>query len=157
MKECQYCSGIGGDCTQHVLWRLQNGLLSSCTPKLVVVLVGTNNHNHTSDQVVEALETIAWCINNNHPQCKTLLLGLLPRGERPNHLREKVYRLNHALKEIVAMVPGTYYLDADPGFVRADGGIAHEDMNDYLHMTRRGYSRFGPVVAGMVKKILNAP
>jgi hypothetical protein len=35
--------GIGGDQTQHVLWRLQNGDLDGYQAKLFVVMIGTNN------------------------------------------------------------------------------------------------------------------
>src|SRR4051812_36193577 len=34
--------GIGGDRTQHVLWRLDNGNLEGITPKLAVLMIGTN-------------------------------------------------------------------------------------------------------------------
>src|SRR5687767_14628351 len=35
--------GIGGDRTQHVLWRLENGNIKGIEPKLAVVMIGTNN------------------------------------------------------------------------------------------------------------------
>jgi GDSL-like Lipase/Acylhydrolase family len=35
--------GIGGDRTQHVLWRIQNGELETIKPKAVVLMIGTNN------------------------------------------------------------------------------------------------------------------
>jgi ABC-type antimicrobial peptide transport system permease subunit len=35
--------GVGGDCTQHTLWRLRNGALDVAKPKVIVLLIGTNN------------------------------------------------------------------------------------------------------------------
>ena len=48
--------GIGGDRTQHVLWRLDNGNIEGIKPKLVVLMIGTNNSNgdqHTAEQIAD--------------------------------------------------------------------------------------------------------
>lgn len=34
--------GFGGDRTEHVLWRLQNGEVDNIDPKLAVLMIGTN-------------------------------------------------------------------------------------------------------------------
>jgi len=148
-------AGIGAEQTQHILYRLQNGLLDNCSPKIVVVWAGTNNHSHTSDEIVEGLESIAWCINNSLPNAKIILLGLLPRGEKDNHLRKKNYEINYNLEKIVAGLPNTYYLNPDPGFIRPTGKIAAEDMLDYLHPTRRGYRRMCPIIIGFIRQLLH--
>jgi len=38
--------GIGGDRTEHVLWRLDNGNFDGLKPKLIVLMIGTNNTGH---------------------------------------------------------------------------------------------------------------
>ena len=41
--------GIGGQHTEHILWRIRNGELEGIHPKVVVLLLGTNNIGHTPD------------------------------------------------------------------------------------------------------------
>ena len=78
----------------------------------------------------------------------------MPRGEKANALREKHFQINHSLHDVVAGIPSTHYLDADPGFVRADGIIDHTDMYDYVHLTRKGYRKFMKRIYEMVNKLL---
>uniref|UniRef100_A0A8C9CK60 Platelet-activating factor acetylhydrolase IB subunit alpha1 n=1 Tax=Phocoena sinus TaxID=42100 RepID=A0A8C9CK60_PHOSS len=119
--------GIGGDNTQHVLWRLENGELEHIRPKIVVVWVGTNNHGHTAEQVTGGIKAIVQLVNQRQPQARVVVLGLLPRGQHPNPLP-------------LAGHPRAHFLDADPGFVHSDGTISHHDMYDYLHLSRLGYT-----------------
>ncbi|XP_015417692.1 PREDICTED: platelet-activating factor acetylhydrolase IB subunit gamma isoform X2 [Myotis davidii] len=132
--------GIGGDGTQHVLWRLENGELEHIRPKIVVVWVGTNNHGHTAEQVAGGIKAIVQLVNQRQPQARVVVLGLLPRGQHPNPLREKNRRVNELVRAALAGYPRAHFLDADPGFVHSDGTISHHDMYDYLHLSRLGYT-----------------
>nr|XP_012303152.1 platelet-activating factor acetylhydrolase IB subunit gamma-like [Aotus nancymaae] len=132
--------GIGGDRTQHVLWRLENGELEHIRPKIVVVWVGTNNHGHTAEQVTGGIKAIVQLVNERQPQARVVVLGLLPRGQHPNPLREKNQRVNELVRAALAGHPRAHFLDADPGFVHSDGTISHHDMYDYLHLSRLGYT-----------------
>eukprot|EP00794_Sanderia_malayensis_P010941 gene10941-12102_t len=154
LNACNF--GIGGDTVQNVLWRLQNGELEHVNPKVFVVLVGTNNHSNTADEIVEGIESLAWYISSNRPNAKIIIMALLPRGQKLNMLRDKISEINLGLKEMVPTIPNTYYLDADPGFVGSDGKIKASDMHDYLHLTRNAYSKYCKPIHHLVKELLAA-
>ncbi|XP_053308620.1 platelet-activating factor acetylhydrolase IB subunit alpha2 [Spea bombifrons] len=133
--------GIGGDTTRHVLWRLQNGELENIKPKVIVLWIGTNNHENTAEEVAGGVEAIIKLINTLQPQAKIIVMGLLPRGEKPNPLREKNGRVNQILRSWLPRLPGVQLLDMDFGFVHSDGTVSRHDMFDFLHLTAAGYAK----------------
>ncbi|XP_052346024.1 platelet-activating factor acetylhydrolase IB subunit alpha1-like isoform X7 [Oncorhynchus keta] len=73
--------GVGGDATQHVLWRLSNGELGHISPKVVVLWVGTNNHGHTAEQICGGIMAIVQLIKDKLPKAYTLvLMNVVPSG-----------------------------------------------------------------------------
>lgn len=146
--------GIGGDTTQNVLWRLQNGELENIKPKIVVLWVGTNNHSNTAQQVAGGIEAIVSLINERQPQAKVVVLSLLPRGMKPNPLREKNAQVNKILQSSLLTLSNAQFLNVDPGFVHTDGTISHHDMYDYLHLTRVGYARVCKPIHDLLLRLL---
>jgi lysophospholipase L1-like esterase len=74
--------GISGDRTEHVLWRLDHGNLDGITPKVAVVMIGTNNisHNaHSTDEVLAGVQAVVKRIREISPNARVLLLGIFPR------------------------------------------------------------------------------
>jgi platelet-activating factor acetylhydrolase IB subunit beta/gamma len=137
--------GIGGDQTQHVLWRLKNGELEGFAPKVIVILVGTNNQDHTIEQIVDGLMEIARTCRTEQPQANVIVMGIPPRGQYDNPLRHKIAAINANVAEKIHQLDkrdNVYFFDVDPRwFIGADGAISHHDMYDYLHLTRAGYRK----------------
>src|SRR5205807_491305 len=78
-----YNIGIGGDQTQHVLWRLDNGELDGINPnpKVAMIMIGTNNLGNRDDEAIAAGVTkIVQEVHEKLPQTKILLLGIFPRN-----------------------------------------------------------------------------
>jgi hypothetical protein len=74
--------GIGGDQTQHVVWRIENGELDGIHPKVTVLMLGTNNSGyHTADEIFAADKKIVDLIRAKTGS-KVLLLAIFPRGAR---------------------------------------------------------------------------
>lgn len=132
--------GIGSDRTEHVLWRVQNGTLEGSSPKVLVLLIGTNNiKRDTAPQIAEGVATIITEIRTRLPKTKVLLLGLFPRAETADDPRRvKVTEVNtHLAKlddgEVV------FFLDLGPKFLKPDGTLSKGVMHDFLHLTTKGY------------------
>jgi lysophospholipase L1-like esterase len=140
--------GISGDRTQHVLWRMQNGELDGLAPKLVVLMIGTNNTGFETDKVtprnsvpetIEGVKAIVHGLHAKLPGAKILLLAVFPRGEKPdNPLRLQVNEINRG---IASLDDGKVvrYLDIGPKFLTADGTLTKEIMPDFLHPNSHGY------------------
>ncbi|XP_046906385.1 platelet-activating factor acetylhydrolase IB subunit beta [Hypomesus transpacificus] len=146
--------GIGGDTTCNVLWRLQNGELDNIRPKVAVVWVGTNNHKHTAEQVAGGILAIAQLLTSRLPKAKVVVLGLLPRGERPNPLREKNAAVNGFLRSWLPRLGQAQFLDVGAGFVHTDGSITPQDMFDFLHLTAAGYRTVAKPLSELLLQIL---
>ncbi|XP_011837298.1 PREDICTED: platelet-activating factor acetylhydrolase IB subunit beta isoform X2 [Mandrillus leucophaeus] len=80
--------GIGGDTTRHVLWRLKNGELENIKPKVIVVWVGTNNHENTAEEVAGGIEAIVQLINTRQPQAKIIVLIIYWQDEQDYYERK---------------------------------------------------------------------
>jgi platelet-activating factor acetylhydrolase IB subunit beta/gamma len=128
--------GVGGDRTQHVLWRVHNGELDEVQPKVIVLLVGTNNFDDTADQVTGGILAIVQAIRDRQPSSNIIVLGLLPRGERPNILRDKHVTINTRLAEELQDEPMITFLKIDDKeFLSSEGLISRDVMYDFLHLT----------------------
>ncbi len=133
--------GIGGDRTQHVLWRLENGNLAGISPKAAVVMIGTNNSNgedNTAEQIADGVRAIVKKLRTALPSTKVLLLPIFPRGENPNPQRGKILQVNQIIQKLV---DGDNILWVDFGhkFLNEAGQIPRDLMPDYLHLSKKGY------------------
>lgn len=64
---------IRDDCTEHVLWRIENGALDNVNPKIVVLHVGTNNVNNSANEVAEGVLANVSKIRQKLPNAYILL------------------------------------------------------------------------------------
>jgi lysophospholipase L1-like esterase len=135
--------GIGGDQTQHVLWRIANGELDGINPKVLVLLIGTNNIGYPQEDILRADELIVQRIHEKLPNTKVLVLGIFPRGRDPIDpnvavMRAKIKFVNDGLAKLDDGEK-TRFLDIGDKFLSADGTISPRIMPDALHPNRAGY------------------
>ncbi|XP_055524471.1 platelet-activating factor acetylhydrolase IB subunit beta homolog [Wyeomyia smithii] len=145
---------IRTDCTQNVLWRLQNGELESVKPKVIVLHVGTNNIGDSAEEVAEGVLQIVATIRNKLPEVYIVIPTLLPRGQQPNALRDKNSTVNRLLKERCVGMNKVQMVCVDGGLIQSDGTISHHDMFDYLNLTNVGCKKVFEPVWDLLHQIL---
>ncbi len=132
--------GIGGDRTQHVIWRLDNGNLDNIAPKVAVIMIGTNNSgSNTPEQIAEGVTKIVRQLQEKTPKTKILLLATFPRGATPADKRRQVNEKSNALVAGLAEDANVEYLDIGSKFLADDGTLSREIMPDLLHLSEAGY------------------
>ena len=148
--------GIGGDRTQHVLWRLENGNLKGLKPKAAVVMIGTNNSNgedNTVSQIADGVAAIVQKLRSTLPDTKILLLAIFPRGESPNAQRGKVLQVNQIIAKL-ADQKSVFSLDLGPQFVDSEGLIPRSLMPDFLHLSPAGYQVWAEALEPKLAEVL---
>ena len=148
--------GIGGDRTQHVLWRLENGNLEGIKPKAAVIMIGTNNSNrqdNTAEEIADGITAIVHKLRKATPDTKILLLAVFPRGEKPNDQREKIAAVN---KTVSKLDDGehVFYLDIGANLMNPDGTITKDVMPDFLHLSKKGYEIWAQSIEAKLKGLL---
>ena len=148
--------GIGGDRTQHVLWRLDNGNLDGIKPKAAVVMIGTNNSNgedNSAEQIADGVTAIVRKLRDKLPDTKILLLAIFPRGENFNNQRGKILQVNQVLQKL-ADDKNVIWIDFGHKFVTSEGLIPRELMPDYLHLSPKGYTIWAESIETQLSAIL---
>lgn len=148
--------GIGGDRTQHVLWRLDNGNLAGLKPKAAVVMIGTNNSNgedNSVEQIADGVTAIVRKLQDKLPDMKILLVAIFPRGENPQAQRGKLLQVNQILQKL-GDNDRVFYVDFGHKFLTADGRIPADLMPDYLHLSPKAYGIWAESIEGLLSHIL---
>jgi lysophospholipase L1-like esterase len=154
--------GISGDRTQHVLWRLRNGEADGYQPKVVVLMIGTNNTGlerdgktprNTPPEIIEGVTAVVSELRAKFPEAKILLLAIFPRGDKDSVQRSQVAEVNRAL---VKLHDGrrVFFLDINDRFLDAGGNIPKDVMPDLLHPSAKGYEIWADAIREPLKKLL---
>lgn len=148
--------GIGGDRTEHVLWRIENGEIDGISPKVAVLMIGTNNAKaNTAGEIAQGIETIVKTLREKLPKTKILLLGVFPRDPSADSpLRAKLGEVNERVAKLDdgSMVT---YLDIGKRFTKEDGTLTTDVMPDFLHLSRKGYRIWADAMEPTLWKMLD--
>lgn len=149
--------GFSGDRTENVLWRLQHGATKGISPKLSVIMIGTNNTGHRQDPAEETaagIKAIISELQKQHPESKILLLAIFPRGEKAD---DPLRKLNTAINKVIAGYADgkkVFFLDINSEFLDDDGTLPKSVMPDLLHPQEAGYATWAKAMEPTIAKLM---
>jgi lysophospholipase L1-like esterase len=148
--------GIGGDRTQHVIWRLQNGEVEGISPKVAMLMIGTNNlGGNTDEEIVAGITACVKTIHAKLPKTKVLLLGVFPRSAKPSDAaRARIKTINEQIAKLDDGGKTVKYLDIGAKFLDAEGNIPPEIMPDFLHVNEKGYKIWAAAVQPTLDELM---
>lgn len=149
--------GIGGDKTEHVLWRLDNGNINGISPKLAVLMIGTNNSKaNTAEEIGEGITAIVQKLRDKLPSTKVLILSIFPREEKPGETRDKLAQAS-AIAAKAADGDMVHFLDIGTFFLEPDGTLPKSIMPDFLHPNEKGYELWAQAMEPTVARLMGEP
>lgn len=165
--------GYSGYRTENVLWNLQNGELDQAkSPKVAVVLIGTNNTDdtnyktvHTAAEIFNGTKAIVETIRKKHPTTKVLILRIFPRGSASEvtdyHRRYKnseqcVKTCEEAglMTKKLADNKQVFWLDINSVFFRKNGTMDTDMMPDLVHPGEIGAEAWATALEPTLAKLM---
>jgi lysophospholipase L1-like esterase len=158
--------GWGGDQTQNVLWRLENGEMEAVNPKVVVLLAGTNNLGNasaqgnaaaTADDVTRGLQAVVRAIQTKAPAATIVVMGIFPRNDNMA-LMPVIDRINGNLSRF-ADGRRVRYLNINDKLAGGDGRLfdGMMDARDRLHPTVKAYQVWADALKPVLTELLGPP
>lgn len=132
--------GFRGECTEHVLWRLDNGELGGFAARAVVIEIGTNNPDRPGGEsaidTILGIRAVVARVRALQPQAKVILHPILPRSESAARKLRNVIS-----KELKWLADGkdVWWCDFSDQLLTADGRLLREISQDGVHYLAYGY------------------
>ena len=157
--------GWGGDTTQNILWRLQNGELDGVNPKVIVLMAGTNNIGKPpagidveakAADVAKGVEAVVTECQNKAPAAKIVLMGITPRGDS----EQGSAIIKNANTRLTKYADGdrVRFIDLSDQMLDPDGHLK-EGMtgSDQLHLAVAGYQVWADALKPVLTQLIGPP
>ena len=154
--------GYSGGRTENTLWNLEHGELVGQSPKVVTLMIGTNNadetnypSHHSPEQIAGGITAIVKLLRKDLPNTKILLLACFPFGEHPaaNHRGIVLSQTNLLIKPLA---DGKYVFFCDVGhvFLNKDGSMNKDLLPDFLHPNPDGARLWAKEMESLLSKLM---
>lgn len=133
--------GIGGDSSRRCVFRFQEDVLD-LNPRAVVILIGTNDMNHTTTPS-EAAGNIRMMLDQatrHNPKMPVVVCHVMPWDIQPGKFPEKILALNRLIDALAIGRPNVSVCPTWPGMATPEGASRPELFPDRVHPNADGYA-----------------
>jgi lysophospholipase L1-like esterase len=159
--------GWGGDTTANVLFRLNDGELDGVNPRVIVLLIGTNNIGNVPQpddtalvaDVARGIEAILNVLHEKAPSARIILTGITPRNDDQNHgtaLMPTVNKINAAIAKF-ADGDRVHYININDKLADDTGRLREGMTEDRLHLSTKGYQVWADALKPVLTEWLGPP
>lgn len=136
--------GIGGDRTENLLWRIENGLLDALRPRVVTLMVGVNDLwiSPVAADVVTGVVACAKAIHARLPYARLVHFGILPTSGSAARVNPLVQKINAKCAKAAGEYNATW-IDLTPDFCTKPGELKPGLLSDGVHLLDAGYQIWG--------------
>lgn len=148
--------GFGFDYIDNAYYRIADGELAGTSPRVIIVLLGTNNigHRHDTPQAcADNLKALVALLRQKSPASKILILGILPRREAK--LAPAIASANKLYRDL-ADNKKVFFLDLSKALAQPDSAAPVADpalLADVVHPNAKGYDALMPALKKAIKRI----
>jgi lysophospholipase L1-like esterase len=155
--------GYSGARTENILWNIRNGELDGQSPKVITLMIGTNNADaknypthHNGPQIAGGIRAIVAALRAKCPPAKILLLRCFPGaygGPGPTSHRAALDRASELAMKL-ADNEHVFFCDVNHVFLNLDGSIKQELMPDWLHPNPEGARRWAQAMEPLLSELM---
>jgi lysophospholipase L1-like esterase len=153
--------GWGGDRTENILWRLDNGELDGVDPKVIVIQAGANNVGREPGDgakvadVTRGLAAIIEACRKRAPAATIVLTAIFPRNDNPA-VMPTIAAINANLAKM-ADGRSVLFLDVNPKLADPSGTLFDGMTVDGLHPSFKGYEVWAAGLRPILTELLGPP
>ena len=158
--------GWGGDTTQNILWRIENGELDNVNPKTIVLLAGTNNvgsktppqgdEEARAASIAKGIKAILDACRRKAPNAVIILMGIFPRNDNPA-VMPLINKINKNIRKY-ADGKKIKYLNINKKMAdNEDKLFSGITVPDGLHLDVKGYQVWADALKPIFRKLLGPP
>ena len=152
--------GVGGDTTQNMLWRIENGELDGVNPKVIVLLAGTNDvgrtpHADLAEEVPKKILALIDRCRAKAPGATIILTAIFPRNDT-TEANPVIGQINAKIATF-ADAKTVRFLNINDQLADQDGQLREGVTMDKLHLSAKGYQIWADALKPLLTEILGPP